>query len=469
MSIPIPTDETLDALRYTLRHLTTPGKLENSPWAASPLVTKHMRKHPGLLQANALHAVLTEVLTLLEQVNKDHATLLRGRFWEGLRVAEMLHTSRPYPMEERTFYLQQQEAIRHFGTLLLAQEQAQQQARANHRLLARLPVPTYERLFGVEAAVECLLPYLRDPERYFILSIKGMGGIGKTALADHVVRSFLAEDDSLHDLVWISAKQEHLTTSGINGIGNSAATQIRLEHIFDELGHKLNLPEVLRLPLEQKVEKLAGLLRKAPHLIVIDNLETVTDFQRLVPWLTALADPTKFLLTSRMTVPSLMRVTSVPLHGLDRTAGLALIDYVADVKQVDDCDAQRVYDLVGGNPLAIILLVSQMQTLPPTAVLNSVKTGSAEEMYRYIYWNAWRALRLSAQELLFAIQRAGDVAEWEWLMLVSEAPAPAVQESLGQLIDFSLVQPQRSNEGQRAFAIHRLTSTFLRTEVLGWK
>lgn len=466
---PILTIPLVEQLHHALRHLNVSSQLTQLPLLTSHLVKQHQLAHPELSPPQVLHVLLTTLLAQLAVEQPKAADLLHGRFWEELTVAEMVQVNRPEAQSARRFYQQQEQALSYLA-LLWEQTEAQTK-RAQHReqLISRLPMPTYDRLFGIDSVVDCLLHVLHDPNHHFILSLKGIGGIGKTALADYTVRHFLAEDDGLQDLVWISAKQEHLTPSGINGIGNGSATQIRLEHIFDELGYKLGLPEVLRLPLDQKVEKLAGCLRVAPHLVVIDNLETIADFQRLIPWLTRLASPTKFLLTSRVTIPSLMRVTAVELNELDRAASLALIESIAASKEVHDCDVARVHEVVGGNPLAIILLVSQMQTVPPAEVLKSVQAGSTEEIYRYIYWRSWRALTLPAQELLFAIQRAGDVADWEWLMLVSEAPAKTVQEALGQLVDLSLVQPQRGSAGQRTFAIHRLTSTFLRTEVLGWK
>ncbi len=317
-------------------------------------------------------------------------------------------------------------------------------------------------------------------ERSFIISLKGIGGIGKTALADAAVRAYLAQQPTLADLVWISAKQEYLTPFGIvaSGVLNTATdagitpvaeqTQVRLETIFDELGLKLGLDEVVRLPLAHKIERLAATLRGAPHLVVIDNLEIVADFQRLVPWLMQLAAPTRFLLTSRRVVPALTQVRTLELAELDRAASLALIEHTASEKGVPKLDAAQVYALTGGNPLAVLLVVSQMQRLPPATVLAHVRTGVVEEMYSFIYRNAWSALSEAAKELLLSIQRAGDTADWLWLTTISDLSASQLRSALRELLDLSLVQP-RHDGAAHTFAIHRLTSTFLRTEVLGWK
>ncbi len=353
-------------------------------------------------------------------------------------------------------------------TLLLLTDSSEKIPDADNRterLLRRLPVPTYSRLFGIESQVDKLLRFLRDQQEHYIISIQGIGGIGKTAVADHTARRFIPQADTLADLIWISAKQEYLTESGIV----QGKSQANLEGLFDGLGQKLGLTTVLRLPLSQKVESLAPLLRAEPYLVIIDNLETVQDFERLVPWLEELAAPTKFLLTSREDIPSLTTVTRVRLKELDKDASLALIHHAAQEKQVDDLDVQSIYNLVGGNPLAIILIVSQMRYLPPATVLESVRLGTADEIYRYVYWKSWSALTNEAREILFTIQRAGDQADWHWLTTMIGQSPRGLHEGLQRLIDLSLVQLQRSPDGERHYTIHRLTSTFLRIEVLGWK
>src|SRR5690606_20307901 len=127
-----------------------------------------------------------------------------------------------------------------------------------------------------------------------------------------------------------------------------ASTQIQLEMLFDDLGHKLGVCEVLRLPLAQKIDRLAPLLRSDPYLVVIDNLETVEDFQRLAPWLERLAGPTRFLLTSREVLPALTTVTRLELGELNREASLALIEAAAQDRAIGDFNPEALYALAGG-------------------------------------------------------------------------------------------------------------------------
>jgi hypothetical protein len=457
----------VQTIQQTLRALRTPEKLAQSPLLHSPLILHG----PDAAQQTAVHSLQTVCERLRRELQHQHplaADLLYGRFWEGLTAERMVQLDRPEPQSISRFYQQQEQALTLFAQLWETMERAAGQAQQQNRLLQRLPTATYTNLVGVKSVIDQIVDALLCQTGPAIVAIKGIGGIGKTAAADCAVRATLTHTQAWEDLIWISAKQAFLTQSGISHYRTLPPTQIRLEQIFDDLGEQLDVAEVKQLPLAQKVHQLAARLRHGPHLVVIDNLESVVDFETLVPWLAQLSGPTKFLLTSRQSVPALARVVTIDLDELDQGASLALIHQTAAAKQVADCDGEAVYTLVGGNPLAQILVVSQMRRLPPSVVLAALRTGVAEDLYTYIYHQSWSVLSPAARELLFAIQRAGDLAEWRWLALVY-GQRDHLGETLNELIDFSLVYCQGDNHGDRRYGIHRLTSTFLRTEILGWK
>ncbi len=459
--------DAIATLRQTLRSLNNPAQLAQSAWIDSALTKHQMRAEAGTSSVQALRAILDQTLMQLAQTHLQQADLLRGRYWEELPIQVMLRHERPTALRESSFYKWQKEALERFALLLTQQEQTAQQANPANRLRQRLPIPSYDRLFGMDRAIEQVLAYFAHPQQHPIISVKGIGGIGKTALADYVVRRIIEQEPALHDLIWLSAKQEYLTPTGILA-ATGATTQIRVDNLFDEMGYKLGTDDVQRLPLAQKVDRLATILRANPYLVIIDNLETVADFEQLLPWLIHLATPTCFLLTCRQTLPSLTTGTTVELDELDQQASLDLINHMAQKRDVTGVVAADVYTLTGGNPLAILLTVSQMKYVPSAEVFRGVQMGTAEEMYRYIYWTSWHSLTDDAQALLFTIQRAGDQADWAWLTTVSDISKERIQRAVQRLHDQSLIQLQRDEQGQTVYTIHRLTSTFLRTEVLGW-
>lgn len=108
----------VEQVRYVLRWLNKPKKLEKSVWVNSCLITRLMNDNRQLAGYQALKEIFTEVLTEVETESPEDADILRGRFWEGLKVTKMLTEQRPYPMGESTFYIAQKEAIDRFARIL---------------------------------------------------------------------------------------------------------------------------------------------------------------------------------------------------------------------------------------------------------------------------------------------------------------------------------------------------------------
>lgn len=87
----------------------------------------------------------------------------------------------------------------------------------------------------------------------------------------------------------------------------------------------------------------------------------------------------------------------------------------------------------------------------------------------FIYRRSWLALGDSARMLLLSmLPLASDGEDVEWLALMSFLPPDEFEGALAQLRDYSLLETAGSPESPR-YRLHRLTTTFLQTEVLaGW-
>ncbi|MEZ4869544.1 MAG: BTAD domain-containing putative transcriptional regulator [Caldilineaceae bacterium] len=339
--------------------------------------------------------------------------------------------------------------------------------------LTRLePLPD-QQLFGVATARTQVQALLQAEARPWTVAIDGIGGIGKTTLATDLAHAFV-NSGRFADIAWVSAKQEEFQpATGIQPTGRPALNAATLTDVL--LTQLLDQPP-LSTSNQEKQSTLLHLLKAQPYLVIIDNLESVSDLNALTPYLYQLANPTKFLLTSRLSLRTYAEVYSHSLGELSETDTLALLRHEATVRGIHALQhaaveqLSAIYRVVGGNPLALKLVVGQVGFLPLGQVLTNLaeaRSKRVDELYTYIYWQAWQLLGAEERHLFLTMPLAPDVT-FDQLALVSGLAEATLQVALPRLIERSLVQVIGSLD-ERRYRLHRLTETFLMHEVLKWQ
>lgn len=280
------------------------------------------------------------------------------------------------------------------------------------------------------------------------------------------------------DVAWVSARQGRFTLW--NGLlehceGRPALT---FEALLDAIVEQLGFQDLTQLPLDQKQAGVSARFKACPHLVVIDNLETATDYRALVPSLQALVNPSKFLLTCRHSLHDYPGVYNLSLDELSAQDSLVLIRHEAGergltyVAAASDETFLRVYEVTGGNPLALKLLVGQMHTLSLPQVVEDLRQArgrTIEELYRHIYWRAWHLLTAEAQQVLAIMPLVAESGgRLEQIATVAGLEGDRLNAALKQLAALSLVNVRGTVE-ERRYSIHRLTEMFLLNEVIKWQ
>jgi hypothetical protein len=375
-----------------------------------------------------------------------------------------------------TLFRYKKSAISHLAELMLELEEETRDSYRT-RMLARLAPPSYTNLLGVEEHVTRLTELLTTPGPPWIIALAGMGGIGKTTMADAVVRGS-ATQGSLQEIGWVTARQTVLQWHGpLQEIAEPALT---LEALAEELCTQLVDERIVPSPGTQRnhVAVLRGVLKARPHLIVVDNLETITDIEALVAALRELVTPTKFLLTSRESLFTQPDIYHYSVPELAPANALALIRQEAQARnlksllQASDADLMPIFEIAGGNPLALRLIAGQTYIHPLPVVLENLakaRGSQIENLYTYIYHQAWQRLDESSRRVLLAlplVTAAG--AELEQLVEISEIPTEQVIRALDNLVKINLVDV-RGDLYRHRYTIHNLTRTFLHEQVLRWQ
>jgi hypothetical protein len=224
-------------------------------------------------------------------------------------------------------------------------------------------------------------------------------------------------------------------------------------------------------------ERLRQELKKRPHLIVIDNLEDEETTALILKQVQEFTEPSKFLITSRARPTYSPAVHFLSLEELPLADASDLLRHHAktiglnELSQSNGDEIEAVYALTGGNPLALKLVVSLAAVLPFPQILDDLTknhAGPIEEMYRFIYLESWRLLSAEAQALLQAMPLvAGAGAKPEQMLAISQLSSDDFWPAVTELVARSLLEV-RGTIHERRYGIHRLTDTFLRTEIIYW-
>ena len=131
-----------------------------------------------------------------------------------------------------------------------------------------------------------------------------------------------------------------------------------------------------------------------------------------------------------------------------------------------------IYQNGGGNPLAIRRIVGQTQVFSLRSTIERLKEAKgkpAENLYTYIYRQAWDSLDEASQQTLLVmplIQPAGEPLSY--ISDITHIDEDSLHVTLNQLVVRNLVNAT-GGLNQRRYSIHSLTRSFLQQQILHWK
>ncbi len=226
-----------------------------------------------------------------------------------------------------------------------------------------LPRRTYSRFVGrqdeLQKLAKLMLPYPRS--RHFAVTLDGIGGVGKSALALEFAHRHresydtLSAEEQFDALVWVTAKRTLLTAGGIQQRQQTFST---LADLYREIANVLEVPTIYQVGMNQQRDLVEQTLGNYRTLLIVDNLETVDD-EALLSFLRELPDPTKVIVTTRHRIDI---AYAIRVSGMPRADALALMATEAANKNVA-LPSEATDDLfrrTGGIPLAIVWSIGLM-------------------------------------------------------------------------------------------------------------
>lgn len=433
------------------------------------LVTQHLS---ATLVASSINPEEEKIISALESLfqekpsNQQFFTLIYCRYlnirqYQVQELAEITHIT----TRSLRRYL-----VKGFSILSAQIKSALQNSNpARKDLKEHFPMIEAERVIGMMPLLTQLNSILNQKDAHHAISIEGIGGIGKTLLTEHLLKERY-QTNAHDDYVWVSARQDELSFRGeINPVENFVTS---LDDIVSRLAQNLGQNHLAGLSTEDKLNHLKHFCEQKRLLIIIDNLETVEEVDKLVPTLLKLGGQTKIIFTSRQSLsqyPS-VRIFRIPELSFENSYTLVLneLKRLGLQLSVKEETVRELYGITGGIPLVLKLASAQFGETPAKEIIHQLRLGkeNSQNMYSYIYRQAWRLLTDIGKELLLVMLLVSpDGEDREWICEMSELTEKNFRQGVEALKRLSLIEISGSIEAPR-YRIHRLTTTFLKTDIL---
>ncbi|MGJ5631605.1 tetratricopeptide repeat protein [Nostoc sp. CALU 1950] len=333
-------------------------------------------------------------------------------------------------------------------------------------------LPRYNDVFvGRKQEIARCLDALSPEERGWGVTIDGIGGMGKTALALEVAH--LARKEALFDAyLFVSAKTTRLSTEGVR---QETLALSSLDSFCREFAKGLGETDIVKMTdATERRRALLDALRGRRTLLIWDNLETLNAEERdmIAEFLRKLPTPNKAIITSRRRTGEsavtirLDRLLEAEALELMREKGRSHPRIAQELNATKPEILTSLYEASGGNPLALDWTLGQVahKGYSISDALERLRNAAkSPDLYGFLFADAAETLSGNDRTVLCALVVFLTPAKTTALADATDLAITEIQVSLERLVTLSLVNDL---DGER-FGLHPLTRTYILAAVDG--
>lgn len=282
------------------------------------------------------------------------------------------------------------------------------------RRYCNLPIAEHKvKLVGRDAKLRDLQERLSSRNRFHIVTIDGIGGVGKTALAIEAAYRCLKDKNYESDsasptyeaVVFVSFKEKKMTHRGLKV--EEKASRDKLREIFRAVAKVLETESIIRTTdLEEQQRRAVEAINNHDTLLILDDLQSITSTEeaQIFNFLGQLLGQTKIIITTRK---QRLGYSAIRLNALDEEDSLKLIKNQAFQRNIEVSlqDAKELYQCYKGVPLALVLCVGRIASgYSIKGLVNKECPSFFEQVSHFCFSDSIEAIRDDpAYSLLLAI------------------------------------------------------------------
>ncbi len=445
-----------------------PNKIRNLGHLSQQLKSADVTGHELKIAAQKL---ARDAINKLEKINSLHSALLSEHFLNPHpEKSKIEHVRKELNLTDRQFLAEQKKAITTLANILNEQEEQYLKRRLTDQKY-ELISQSQNQLFGLQEITTTLYQALLTNPIASVTVLSGMGGMGKSTLGNQIALTAL-DGMAFHSFVRIEAPLGFLTEDSL------------YRDILSELKSKIsNLDDV-----RPNKRSLARVLNQFATLIYIDGIE-----ERIDPLLEAIIPikgKSKFLITSRQVPDVKFDLFHHPLKPLPSALAKELLGATQSslVFRLDSFESavsadefERIYQKVGGNPLAVKLIAGLLAEMSTDEVMNElqhVHHTDTDVVFERVFFRVWREMHDRSKQILICLGLFQQTYVTKATLLrlnglPNQSRPRVTPESLTEILNDlrlrSLVEIHREvGSPEIRFGIHNLTRTFLHSNVIEW-
>lgn len=317
---------------------------------------------------------------------------------------------------------------------------------ASSRIPNNVPTPDYEYEGGFVGRDDDIRKILSlvEGDLHRVITISGAGGVGKTALALRVVYKILERSKIKFDgVIWLSAKETKLSYLGIEDIEPTVKTYEQLlDTISEVMGFEADGDDIQAK--EEHVRIIFDLYQSI--LVVIDNLETITD-DNILNFILDAHPKIKVLITSRRGLGQVER--RYELKQLKEKEAVYLFRAVARDKKLEslaglgDETIRGYVKRVACYPLAIKWVIGNVAIGKDINDVVRAINETTSDISRFCFEQIFGALSENAKKVLCTLSVFDQAPSAGVLNYVLDFDQQTLEDAIGELIMTYAVEPPR--------------------------